>query len=311
MQDKTLTPVLIALFSAGLAAQEAPRMSPRDAFYSAKSWLDGQSPAKPSARRPRPRPRPPAAGSTTPPPPLTFDEAEPPTVAEQAPERPAGLPGSKDEPQVLPAAVVDQPLGLRYSLLKKTPQGEAVEIDSASEFRSGDSIRLDVESSDAAYLYVINKGTSGRWNVLFPSRSIAGGANRVDPEYRYVIPPGGWFTFDEQVGEEQLFILLSRTPVEDLEQAIYEMGKPEDAQQPDDKPKPPMLLAQARGIDDSVVSTLRRAHTRDLVFEKVDESATAAPASLSGSRAEKAVYVVTKTGGMDARVVVDLKLVHR
>ena len=146
---------------------------------------------------------------------------------------------------------------------------------------------------------------------MFPSKSIAGGANRVDPDYRYVIPPGGWFTFDEQVGEEELFILLSRTPVDDLEQAIYEMDDAGQSEPQPAEPKGPVFLAKARGIDDATVNALRRAHTRDLVFEKVDDAATAAPASLSGAKAEKAVYVVTKTGGSDARVVADLSLVHR
>ena len=224
------------------------------------------------------------------------------------PSRPSATPSGRNEAQVMPAALSDQPLGLRYSLLKKTESGETVEVDSATEFRSGDSIRLEVETSDVAYLYVVNKGSSGRWNVLFPSKNIAGGANRVDPEYRYIIPPGGWFTFDEQVGEEQLFLLLSRQPVADLEQVIYDM---EDPQAPDASEKPKVMLAQASTLEDTVVRDIRRTSTRDLVFEKVDDTATAAPTALPGQKAEKAVYVVTKTGGLDARVVADLTLKHK
>ena len=312
MRTKTLTPALTALFVAvaGMAAQDAEsRISARDVFRAAQDmfYVQNKKTPKPAPRPNRPRPPRPAAGPATPPP----APAEPEVVAEARPERPSGLPAPKEDPQVLPAAVVDQPLGLRYSLLRKTPQGEAVEVDSASEFKSGDSIRLEVETSDVAYLYIVNKGSSGRWNVLFPSKSIAGGANRVDPDYRYVIPPGGWFTFDEQVGEEELFILLSRMPVDDLEQAIYEMDDAGQTEPQPAEPKGPVFLAQARGIDDATVTALRRAHTRDLVFEKVDDATTAAPAALSGAKAEKAVYVVTKAGGRDARVVADLSLVHR
>ena len=303
MPTKKLIPVLALAVAASLGAQEG-QISARDVFRSAKDMFDFQqksAPAKkPAAKKPVRRPRPPA------PPKEVVTNTPPP-----APPQPEPPVTPADQPQVINAALIEQPLGLRYSILKKTASGEIVEIDSESSFQSGDSIRVTVESSDVAYLYIVNKGSSGRWNVLFPSKGIAGGANRVEPDYRYVIPPGGWFTFDEQVGEEDLFILLSRTPVDDLEKEIYQLsddaGAPAAA--PADKPK--VMMASASPVADSTIEGYRKVHSRDLVFEKVDDAAAPGPAALSGAKAEKAVYVVTKSGGRDARVVADLKLIHK
>lgn len=308
MPNKKLIPVLALALVASLGAQQEGKISARDVFRSAKDMFDFQqksAPAKkPAAKKPARRPPAPA-----PPKEVVTNTPAPTTPAPPRPEPPIT---PADEPQVINAALINQPLGLRYSILKKTPSGEIVEIDSESSFQSGDSIRVTVESSDIAYLYIVNKGSSGRWNVLFPSKGIAGGANRVEPDYRYVIPPGGWFTFDEQVGEEDLFILLSRTPVDDLEKEIYELSG-DDSGTPDASPadEPKVMMASASPVADSTIDGYRKVYSRDLVFEKVDDEAAPGPVALSGAKAEKAVYVVTKSGGRDARVVADLKLVHK
>jgi len=91
------------------------------------------------------------------------------------------------EAQVIKAALEPQenPLGLRYSFLKQQGNG-TVEVDTATAFRSGERIRLTVESNDSAYLYLVLLGSSGKWSVLFPSSQIAGGNNHIEPGH-----PGG------------------------------------------------------------------------------------------------------------------------
>ena len=48
---------------------------------------------------------------------------------------------------------------MRYSLLKRTGAGQYEETDIDSTFRSGDGIRVSIESNDDAYLYLVNKGS--------------------------------------------------------------------------------------------------------------------------------------------------------
>jgi hypothetical protein len=167
---------------------------------------------------------------------------------------------------------------------------------------------VSVEVNDAAYLYLVNRGSSGVWKVLFPSAEIEGGNNRVEPGRRYEIPAGYVFTFDEQPGVERLFLVLSRQPEADLEKLIYSLG-----QRPAEAPQPPpaeekggkILLAQNLGpIGDGLVGRLRNAYARDLIIEKVDETTP-------GEKKETAVYVVNKQVRAEARVVVDIELKHQ
>ncbi len=194
------------------------------------------------------------------------------------------------------------PLALRYSVLKRSAQGAFEETDSDSTFRSGERIRLNVQANDTGYLYVVMRGSSGAWRVLFPAHEEAGGDNRVVKGKNYTVPAGknGQFFFDETSGEEKLFLVLTRKPEGDLESLVYAMAD-KDRRQPE---KRQMLLAENRpAISDAMVDRLRSGLTaRDLVFEKVDEEA--------GDKKEKAVYVANPTGSAEARLVVDVLLKH-
>ena len=180
------------------------------------------------------------------------------------------------------------PLGLRYAVLKRDAGGQFQEIDPDTSFRSGDRIRLKVDANTSGYLYVVMQGSSGTWKLLFPSAEVAGGSNLVRKGESRQIPPGnsGQFVFDEQAGNEKLFIVLTRQPETDLDKLIYSMGGTK------------ALVAQA-SLQDDVITRLRgQAASRDLVFEKVDSS-------------ENAAYVVNPSSAPDARLVVDLALKHK
>jgi len=195
------------------------------------------------------------------------------------------------------------PLGLRYTILKRTGDQQA-EVNSDTVFHAGDRIRLAVEANDDGYLYVVNRGSSGTWKVLFPSPEIKNGDNRIQRLANYDIPSGYTFTFDEQGGEEKLFVVLSRQPEPDLEKLIYSLGQG-TISQPDEKTveKPKMILASAAFTDD-MIGKLRNVYARDLIVEKVDDGD-------AGPRHEKAVYAVNPNGSADSRVVADITLKHQ
>jgi hypothetical protein len=202
--------------------------------------------------------------------------------------------------QVLPATYGNRkPLGLRYAFLRSA-DNDFREVAPDTVFRSGDRIRVAVESNDEGYLYVVLKGTSGTWKLLFPNPEIAGGSNKVQGGAQQTIPPApGRFAFDEQAGEERLFLVLTRRPEESLEKLIYSLGSGSA------KEMPVMMAKNTPPISDSMVGQLRLTVTsRDLIFEKVDESTP-------GTKKENAVYVVNQTGDSDSRLVVDVTLKHR
>lgn len=275
------------------AQQPGAKLTARELFYSA---VDAPAAAAHKAEKPAPKPKP-ARHKSAP----AVEE----TASGRAPATPA--PTSSQPVPVMNAAYRPQgprpALGLRYTILKKSGD-QPVEVGASTVFHAGDRIRLAVEANDDGYLYVVNQGSSGTWKLLFPSPEIKDGDNRIQKRVRYEIPSGYTFTFDEQSGEEKLFIVLSRQPEPDLERLIYSLGN--EGKPAVEKPaveKPKMLLASA-AFGDDVIGRLRNTYARDLIVEKVDDEQ-------AGPKQEKAVYAVNPTGSADSRVVADVTLKHQ
>ena len=240
---------------------------------------------------------------------LFYAEAAPAAPAKAAQAKPVRQPAAKAGPppsrtDIVPVAYSpEKPLGLRYSFLRDAGGGEYREVSPDTVFRSGDRIRVAAQSNDEGYLYIVMKGTSGSWKVLFPSAEVAEGSNRVTSGRQYLIPPApNRFAFDEQAGEERLFIVLSRHPEPSLEKLIYSLGS---ASPEANEPPKHLLTAQLSPVDDALVGRLRnQVYARDLVFEKVDDATP-------GDQKEKAVYVVNPTGSPESRLVADVTLKHQ
>jgi hypothetical protein len=206
-------------------------------------------------------------------------------------------------PNMVPVVnVANVPLGLRYSVMKRDGSGRFTEVDADSTFRSGDAIRLAVDANSSGYLYVVAQGSSGNWQPLFPSVGAAGGSNRIEKGASQQIPAAGLppLIFDQQAGTEKLFLVLSRKPEADLDKLIYAItggGTTSDR----------TLMAKA-SVGNDVVNRLRdEVKSRDLIFEKVDETATQPTGE---AKSEKATYVVNPSRTDDARLVVDVTLKH-
>jgi hypothetical protein len=195
-----------------------------------------------------------------------------------------------------------QPLGLKYTILKQS--GDLYrQVDADTEFHTGDHIRINVEANDTAYLYIVMQGSSGLWKPLFPNPSIMNGNNRIERGKAYQIPPAQSpaFYFDEQPGTEKVSLILTRTPEEDLEKLIYATGERNKGSNNEGK----TMLAKNTAISQEVMGQVQQQMlSRDLVFEKVDETS-------SDGKSEKAVYAATPDTSSAARVFVDLKLIHK
>ncbi|MGJ5815103.1 DUF4384 domain-containing protein [Paludibaculum fermentans] len=289
-------------------AQAPKGLTARELFYSAPAV------AKP-ATAPRKTTPPPVKAAIEKPaqkePTVAKSTPEPKKAVEQMPEqkRPVEmemkLPGGGS---LVMASTSSVPLGLRYSILKYTSDDDYVEVDPEYTFHSGDKIRLRVQVNDAGYLYVVMQGTSGAWRVMFPAPEIDAGSNRVVPNRQYDVPGRTRVFFDEQAGTEKLFVVLSRQPLKEMDQLIYELDNQKSAEPAPASSTPKSMMASA-AIGNSMVSQLRDGvMARDLVFEKVDESK---PAPTAGNRKETATYVVNASLTSDSRLVADISLKHR
>jgi hypothetical protein len=193
------------------------------------------------------------------------------------------------------------PLGLRYSVLRRDGSGKFAEVDADATFRSGDRIRLHVDTNTSGYLYVVMQGSSGNWRLLFPSSDVEGGTNRIEKGTSQQIPAGdtGQFVFDQQSGTEKIFLVLSRKPEADLDKLIYSITGASTSDR--------TLMAKA-SVSNDVVNRLRdEVKSRDLVFEKIDEIKEEPDGHVKN---EKATYVVNPNRTDDARLVVDVALKH-
>lgn len=291
------------------AAQNAPRpeLTARELFYNASATPT--SAAKPPAAKAQPKQ--PLAKKATPAAPVTQQangSSQTPQPSQVShPEAPV-VNASDVVPMrtSAPAPANGIALGLKYTVLKLS--GNAMTpVAPNSVFHAYDKIQFSIETNAPGYLYIVAQGTSEKWMPLFPSAEIADSNNSVEGFHTYTFPQGYRFGFDEQTGDERVFIVLSREPKPDFEQLVYSLqGKktaPTNAPHPAE-PAGPVLRAS---LDNSTVDRLHQTYARDLVIERIGDEGTVPRADTQ----EKAVYVVNPTGSADSVVVADIHLVHR
>jgi hypothetical protein len=200
----------------------------------------------------------------------------------------------------------DNRLGLRCSILLRQADGQYAEVAPGTVFHSGDHIRLSLLANESGYLYVIEQGSSGAWSPIFPLPGTV--ANKITAGQLQTVPSGERaFAFDQHPGDEKLYVILSRTPIEDIDRAVRNLKNGQPAA-PEPSPSPagsPVLVAENK-IPDFFVKQMA---SRDLTLvdeQKVDESST------NSQSGEKAIYVVSKVNSAQStsQVVLSLDLSH-
>ncbi len=85
-------------------------------------------------------------------------------------------------------------------------------VDSGLVFAQGDHVRFRLSINFQGYLYVMNHGTAGTYELLFP-RSDTGSDNLIEASKEYVVPATqGWFKVGGPAGQDIIYWLVS--PVE-------------------------------------------------------------------------------------------------
>jgi Domain of unknown function (DUF4384) len=82
-------------------------------------------------------------------------------------------------------------------------------VNPAHVFESGERLRFHITASFAGYLYVMDQGTSGSYELLFP-RADTGSENRIEASKDYVIPAAeGNFRISGPAGHDVIYWLIS------------------------------------------------------------------------------------------------------
>ncbi len=157
--------------------------------------------------------------------------------------------------------------GLRFRMILEGPDGKPMDVDPARDFHTGERIKFAFEANVDGYLYVAQQGTSGNWTVLFPHPDINGGLNEVKRFDEHEVPNDTYFRLEGNPGQEQIFVFLSREPMNTLPGF--------------DRP-----VKAFEGTSSTFVAKLSQSiQSRDLVLEKDRASAGKGP---------QATYVVNK-----------------
>jgi len=100
-------------------------------------------------------------------------------------------------------------MGVSYWVELVGKDGQMQRVTTSRTFQGGERIRLYLTSNRSGYLYLINKGSTGRSSILFP---YGGKDNYVQAHTPYTVPHGAQIRFDENPGEEILWVMLSPYP---------------------------------------------------------------------------------------------------
>lgn len=297
----SLTAPLLLLLPWSLSAQQHPAV--RDAFWSASDLISvAPNPASHRHSASHARSHSPSANEAASAAPNRADAAAS-SATPAAKMQLVSDNGYGAAPHLVRTA--ENRLGLRCSLLLRDAEGQYAEVAPGTVFHSGDHIRLSLLANEPGYFYVIQQGSTGAWSPIFPAPNSAPDANRIPAGQPQLVPGGTQsFAFDQNPGDEKLFVILSRTPIDDIDRVIRNLKGDRPATMPSPSSDAPATLIAENKIPDIFVQQLA---SRDLTLvdeQKVDDSSSAG---------EKAIYVVSKSGTPDAgsRVVLNLDLRHQ
>lgn len=117
-------------------------------------------------------------------------------------------------------AVDTSPIGLGYTLYMRDSNGDAMRVDPDRTFRTGDRVRISMETNSDAYIYIFNSTDSGDPVMIYPDAQLDDAGNYIEAHVPTEIPSSTaseerlrWFTFDDKPGTEHVYIVVTREPL--------------------------------------------------------------------------------------------------
>ncbi|CAN5682702.1 hypothetical protein BH18ACI4_BH18ACI4_19050 [soil metagenome] len=113
-----------------------------------------------------------------------------------------------------------QKMGLGLTLFTRDANGMSVRADPSRVFRSGERVRVLLETNSDGYLYIFNTTDGGKPVMIYPNADLDEGGNYIRSHVPFEIPSSTameerlrWFTFDKNEGSERLFFVFTREPL--------------------------------------------------------------------------------------------------
>jgi hypothetical protein len=132
--------------------------------------------------------------------------------------------GAKTEVKTEDGVAAEKPkaqkIGLGLTLFMRDANGLSVRADPSRAFRSGERVRVLLETNTDGYLYIFNTTDGGKPVMIYPSVELDEGGNYIQSHVPFEIPSSTaseerlrWFTFDKYPGAERLFFVFARDPL--------------------------------------------------------------------------------------------------
>lgn len=190
-------------------------------------------------------------------------------------------------------------------LLEKEDHGSTTIMEPGHVFDQGDRVRFRFTPNFNGTLFVMNRGTSGSYTMLFPKQD-TGTNDRLEAGHAYVLPATdqGWFRINGPPGHDIVYFIVSTKH----EPGSHALPPPAPAEKHDPSSLMPRCndaLFRARGecIDssagakapgDNLPETLTGMKARDLFFIRKDKAS-----------------VVSSKESLDAPVVYEFHIAHK
>jgi hypothetical protein len=106
------------------------------------------------------------------------------------------------------------------TLFMRDANGLAVRTDPTRVFRSGDRLRILLETNTEGYLYIFNTTNDGPPVMIYPNIELDEAGNYIQAHVPFEIPDSlaseerkRWLAFDENAGAERLYFVFSKQPL--------------------------------------------------------------------------------------------------
>jgi len=204
------------------------------------------------------------------------------------------------------AALAADPQRIRLTVEREEASGWRA-MNPATVFAPNDRLRFHVTTNFSGFLYVMNQGTAGTYELLFP-RADTGSDNRVEAGKEYVVPAtAGWFRVAGPAGQDVLYWLVS--PVE-MARGYERLPPPHESRPPSLRPRCDDTVFKARGecIDNS--AGVRPVEPGEKLPSNLSGVAGATPRELLFLE-EKGGTVLSSKQPLTGPVIYEIRLAHR
>ena len=117
-------------------------------------------------------------------------------------------------------------LAIDFAMMRAAPGGYALMQDGTrlrdgvGRPEDGDKFGIVFATNETAYVYIVNVDATGWAQTLFPYPDVPGYGNPVAPGREIILPNDQLYGLDDARGIETVFVLVSRQPNLDLENAL-------------------------------------------------------------------------------------------